>query len=87
MSAVIANSERPGSFAESGIRVRHLDEKSGGVGVLAGVGNGKDSDGKQWVRARIKALDSENKAAEFSAAAKRSRRENIYDEGSREVNR
>ena len=55
-------------LAESGTRVRELDEKGGGAGVLADSGNGRVSDGSWTVVARVGPSDSEDKAAEFSTA-------------------
>ena len=43
---VIANAEASRALAESGIRVRELDEVGCGAGVLADSGIGRVSDGK-----------------------------------------
>ena len=43
---VVAHAEASRALAESGIRVRELDEVGGGAGVLADSGIGRVSDGK-----------------------------------------
>ena len=49
--------------------MRELDEVGGGAGVLADSSNGKVSDGRWGVVARVELSDSEGEAAGFSAAA------------------
>ena len=51
---VVANTEESGMLAESGIRGRELDEEGGGAGVLADSGNGRVSDGRLGVGARVR---------------------------------
>ena len=65
---VDANAEVPVSLADSAKRVRKPDKEGGEAGVLAHRGNGRVSDGKRGVGALVGALNSEDGAAESSAA-------------------
>ena len=69
VSPVVANVEGSRMLAESGIRVRELNEEGGKAGVLADSGNNRVSDGRWGVGARVGPSDSADEAVGFSAAA------------------